>query len=145
MRKNLKDIWNLQVHYDTKLILLESERPWSALWVRAALGRFNYDLFIRALKARLPDYRATLYFFCMLEFVYKCQHPLTASELYKLPDYEVAMRCFCEKRLPSADDPLFDRGRRIYFDKVFPTIKGEWTEFKAFAAIVKYFDKSYRG
>ena len=145
MRKNLKDIWSLRVHCDSKLILFESERPWSALWVRTALGRFNYDLLIRALKARLPDYRATLYFFCMREFAYKCQNPLTASELYKLPDCEVAMRCFCEKRLPSVDDPLFYRGGRIYFDKVAPTIKGKWTEFKAFVAIVEYFDKSYRG
>lgn len=145
MRKNLKDIWNIRVHSDSKLILLESERPWSALWVRAALGRFNYDLLIAALKARSADYRATLYFFCMREFVYKCQPSLTASELYQLPDYEVAMYCFCEKRLPSADNPLFDRGRSLYFDKVSPTIKGKWSEFKAFAAIVKYFDKSYRG
>ena len=145
MRKNLKDTWNLRVHSDAKLILLESERPWSALWVRAALGRFNYDLLIAALKARSSDYRATLYFFCMREFAYKCKETLTASELYKLPDYEIAMHCFCKKRLPSVDDPLFDRGRRIYFDEVLPTIKGKWTEFNAFVAIVKYFDKSYRG
>ena len=145
MRKNLKNIWHLQVHCDSKLILLESERPWSALWVRAALMRFNYDLLTRALKARLPDYRATLYYFCMREFAYKCKETLTASELYKLPDYEVAMHCVCKQKLLRVDDPLFDRGRRIYLDEVSPTIKGKWTEFKAFVAIVKYFDKSYRG
>lgn len=144
MRKNLKDIWNLRVHSDSKLILLEVERPWSALWVRAALARFNYDLLTMALKARLPDYRATLYYFCMRGFVYQCQVTLTTDKLYKLPDYEVAMHCFCKKRLPSADDPFFDRGKRIYLDEISPTIKGTWTEFKAFAAIVKYFDKSYR-
>lgn len=145
MRKNLKNIWNLRVHSDAKLVLLEGERPWSALWVDAALAHFNYDLLTMALKARLPDYRATLYYFCMRGSFLKCQETLTASELYKLPDYEVAMHCFCKKRLPGAAAPFFDRGRRIYFDEVSPTIKGKWTEFKAFAAIVKYFDKSYRG
>lgn len=145
MRKNLKNIWSLLVHCDSKLILLESERPWSALWVRAALMRFNYDILIGALKARLPDYRATLYYFCMRGFVCKCRETLTASEIYKLPDYEVAMHCFCKQRLPRVTDPLFERGRRIYLDEISPTIKGKWTEFKAFVAIVKYFDKSYRG
>lgn len=145
MRKNLKNILNLRVHSDATLILLESERPWSALWVSFALARFNYDILTMALKARLPDYRATLYYFCIRGVVCKCQETLTASEIYKLPDYEVAMHCFCKKKLPGVNDPLFDRGKRIYLDEVSPTIKGKWTEFKAFAAIVKYFDKSYRG
>lgn len=144
MRKNLKTIWYLRVHSDSKLILLESERPWSALWVRAALERFNYELLTMALKARLPDYRATLYYFCTRGVVSQCQETLTTDDLYKLSDYEVAMHCVCKKRLPSADDPFFDRGKRIYLDKISPTIQGKWTEFKAFVAIVKYFDKAYR-
>lgn len=145
MRKNLKNIWKLRACADEKLILLEVERPWSALWVRAALMRFNYDLFIRALEAKLPDYRATLYFFCMREFAYKRDETLTAADLYKAPDYEIAMHCFCKERLPRSYEPFFDRGRRVYFDKISPTIKGKWTAFKAFVAIVKYFDKTYRG
>lgn len=144
MRKNLKNIWKLRACDDGKLTLLEFERPWSGLWVRASLARFNYDTFIRVLDAKAPDYRATLYYFFMREFAFARERPLPAIDFYKAPDYEVAMYCFCKEKLPKRNDPFFMRGQRIYFDEISPSIKGKWTAFKAFTAIVKYFDKSYR-
>lgn len=144
MRKDLKDIWNLQVGVDQKIGAFEVDRPWSALWVRGALMRFNYNILAKALKADSTDYRATLYFFCMREFVAKCDAPHPTEEFYKAPDYEIAMRCLCKEKFLTSDDPFYVRGKHLYYNKIFSTVKGRWTSFNIFVAIVKYFDKPCR-